>query len=68
MLLGTFFIALQEEIIMKKFLSPVQAALSAPAFCSSGRESTSFAPFQKAFSVQPMKLSPVHRWKLCIRM
>ena len=39
-----------------------------PAFCSSGRESTSFAPFQKAFSVQPMKLSPVHRWKLCIRM
>ena len=28
----------------------------------------SFAPFQKAFSVQPMKLSPVHRWKLCIRM
>lgn len=20
------------------------------------------------FSVQPMKLSPVHRWKLCIRM
>ena len=22
----------------------------------------------KAFSVQPMKLSPVHRWKLCIRM
>lgn len=53
---------------MKKFLSPVQAALSAPAFCSSGRESTSFAPFQKAFSVQPMKLSLVHRWKLCIRM
>lgn len=65
---GHFFIALQEEIIMKKFLSPVQAALSALAFCSSGRESTSFAPFQKAFSVQPMKLSPVHRWKLCIRM
>ena len=47
MLLGTFFHALQEEIIMKKFLSPVQAALSAPAFCSNGRESTMLCALSK---------------------
>ena len=41
------------------------AVMTFPAIVNA---STSFAPFQKAFSVQPMKLSPVHRWKLCIRM